>query len=251
MFQTEMELTTNELESLTLSQIVNRNYKTAAVFEKHKLDFCCKGKRSVGEACNEAGLNNEEVISDLKNILTESSAPAMSPDAWGLDFLIDYILNAHHTYVKGMLPIIDAHMNRVLSKHGKNHPEIRELAKIFSILEKDLRQHMMKEEEILFPYIKRLTAVKEKNSKYEPPYFGSVRNPIAMMEAEHSSAGNDFEEIKNITDSYSLPEDACNGFRILYLELREFEEDLHKHIHLENNILFPKSIELESEFRLD
>ena len=250
MFKNEVESEIKDLENLTLSQVVSKNYKTASVFEKYNLDFCCKGKRNIADACKEAGISKEDVMNDLNNVFTENAVRDFAPDELKLNFLVDHILNTHHTYIRNMLPVINARMDKVSSKHGQNHPELKEVARIFSVLQKDLRQHMIKEEEILFPYLKKLAMIKENKSKYESPYFGSVRNPIAMMEAEHRSAGDDFHAIREVTNNFKLPEDACNGFRILYLELQEFEEDLHKHIHLENNILFPKSVQMEEEFAL-
>lgn len=247
MFQNEVKLNNDDFNNLTLSQLVSKNYKTAAVFEKYKLDFCCRGNRSLSKACIESDVNQDKVIEDLSNLTSEVQTDSFAPDKWGLDFLIDYITNTHHQYIRNMIPVVSAHAEKVASVHGKNHSETKEIAKIFDVVYKDLKQHMMKEEEILFPYIKRLVRVKTNTGKFEAPYFGSVKNPIRMMEAEHQNAGDDLYAIREITNNYNPPEDACNTYRILYQELRDFEEDLHKHVHLENNILFPKSVQLEQE----
>jgi regulator of cell morphogenesis and NO signaling len=247
MFQQEVKLNNDELNNLTLSEIVNKNFRAAAVFEKYKLDFCCRGNRPISAACTDLGLDSSEVIAELYALGNEGVVQSFSPDKWELNFLIDYIINTHHQYVRSMIPVISAHAEKVALVHGRNHPETKSVAKAFSILYKDLKQHMMKEEEILFPHIRRLVKTGEGEIRYEAPYFGSVNNPITLMEAEHQSAGDELYEIRNLTNNYTPPEDACNTYSILYRELRDFEEDLHKHIHLENNILFPKSKVLERQ----
>jgi regulator of cell morphogenesis and NO signaling len=236
------------LTELTLSEIVTNNYRTAAVFEKYGLDFCCHGKVSISEACGEKGINIEEVLAHL-TILNGDDLPRNQEqyDHWELDFLADYIINVHHKYVKDMIPVISAHAEKVESKHGSNHAELINVANSFSIVYKDLKQHMMKEEQLLFPYIKYLVNVEKNSSQAERPFFGTIKNPIRMMEAEHESAGNLLDEIGDLTNNYTPPADACNTFKVYYRELREFEGDLHKHVHLENNILFPRSIELENK----
>ncbi len=238
---------TGLLYQMTLSEIVNKDFRTAQIFEKYNLDFCCRGNKSLSEACNEKGLKSENVFSELQNISVNNAANSIRYDEWELDFLIDYIINNHHNYIRSITPLISSLAGKVVSAHGKNHPEVIKIAEIFSTLGKELSQHLMKEEQILFPYIKNLVKIKNNNSKYEPPYFSSVENPIRMMEAEHTAAGDDMYEIRNLSKNYLIPSDACNTFKVFYKELKEFEEDLHKHVYLENNILFPKSIELEKE----
>ena len=236
----------NEYNNKTLSDIVKSNFKAAIVFEKYKLDFCCKGNKLLSDACTEKGVNEDEILTELRGIEAFQNS-SINYEEWSLDFLIDYIVNTHHSYVRKMVPIISEHVNKVATVHGKNHPEMEDVARIFGVVYKDLKQHMMKEEEILFPHIKYLVKSKGNGNNVESPYFGSVKNPIRLMEAEHSSAGDELFEIRRLSDNYTIPEDACNTFRITLQELKEFEEDLHKHVHLENSILFPKSISLESE----
>jgi regulator of cell morphogenesis and NO signaling len=238
---------TGLLYQMTLSEIVNKDFRTAQIFEKYNLDFCCRGNKSLSEACNEKGLKSENVFSELQNISVNNAANSIRYDEWELDFLIDYIINNHHNYIRSITPLISSLAGKVVSAHGKNHPEVIKIAEIFSTLGKELSQHLMKEEQILFPYIKNLVNIKNNNSKYEPPYFSSVENPIRMMEAEHTAAADEMYEIRNLSKNYLIPSDACNTFKVFYKELKEFEEDLHKHVYLENNILFPKSIELEKE----
>jgi len=146
-----------------------------------------------------------------------------------------------------MIPVISLHADKVASVHGQNHPETIQIADLFLAVREELESHMMKEERMLFPYIKQLYESKKNNVTATPPPFGTIQNPIRMMEAEHTSAGNAMSQIRELSENFAVPPDACNTFKALYSELKEFEVDLHKHIHLENNILFPKSIEMETD----
>ena len=198
-------------------------------------------------ACKENSLDPEIVFAEIEKVYNNSIFKDQKYNEWDLDFLIDYILNNHHKFVRSMIPVIADHCNKVVASHGESHPELNKIFEIFSALYKDLKQHMLKEEQMLFPFIKKLVKAKKNKTKTERPYFGSVRNPIRMMESEHENAGDGFRDIKRLSSNYSIPEDGCETYAVLYKELEEFEDDLHKHIHLENNILFPKAIELEKE----
>ena len=234
-----------DLATQTLAEIVTDNIPSAIVFEEFGLDFCCKGKRPLSEACAEKNVNVEDVVNSLSGL--NVTDPSLNINDWEPDFLIDYIINNHHQYVRRMIPVISLHADKVASVHGQNHPETIEIADLFLAVREELESHMMKEERILFPYIKQLYQAKKNNEPIAPPPFGTIQNPIRMMEAEHTSAGDAMFRIRDLSKNYSTPEDACNTFKALYSELKEFEEDLHKHIHLENNLLFPKSIEIEKE----
>lgn len=238
--------TEQDFRNLTLSEIVTENFKTAAVFEKYNMDFCCGGNKPVSKACEEKGLDSSALIEELKSVKNKN-VDVEKYTEWSLDFLIDYIVNNHHSYVKRMIPVLAAHTQKIASVHGKNHPELAQVAISFERVYKDLKHHMMKEEQILFPFVKQLVNAKKNATKSEAPYFGSVKNPIRMMEAEHQAAGDELYEIRNLTNNYLVPDDACNTYSVTMQELRDFEEDLHKHVYLENYILFPKSIELEKE----
>jgi len=234
-----------DLAKLTLADIVTENIRAAIVFEEFGLDFCCKGKRPLSEACTAKNVDADEVIKSLIELNKNNNSEKVND--WTPDFLVDYIINNHHQYVRRMIPVISLHADKVASVHGQNHPEMIEISDLFLAVREELEGHMMKEERILFPYIKQLYSAKKNNEQIAPPPFGTIQNPIRMMEAEHTSAGNAMSRIRELSDNFTAPADACNTFKALYSELKEFEEDLHKHIHLENNILFPKSIELESE----
>jgi regulator of cell morphogenesis and NO signaling len=235
-----------DFRNLTLSEIVTKNFKTAGVFEKYNMDFCCGGDKSVSKACEEKGLDSSVLIEELKAV-KDKNVDVEKYTEWSLDFLIDYIVNNHHSYVKRMIPVLSAHTQKIASVHGKNHPELEQVTISFERVYKDLKHHMMKEEQILFPFVKQLVNAKKNGTKSEAPYFGSVKNPIRMMEAEHQAAGDELYEIRNLTNNYLVPDDACNTYSVTMQELKDFEEDLHKHVYLENYLLFPKSIELEKE----
>lgn len=236
-----------EISALTLSQIVVSNYKTAAIFEKYNLDFCCRGNKLLQVACAEKGIEKDTVLAELNDLFSKRDESNGRYDEWNPDFLVEYIVNNHHSYIRRITPTLLGHTQKIASVHGERHPELIEVAKIFNSVSKDLKHHMMKEEEILFPYIRYMAKALTSPAKAERPYFSTVENPIKMMEAEHESAGDELYEIRSLTNNYTPPSDACNTFRVCFQELREFEEDLHKHVHLENNILFPKAIILEKE----
>lgn len=241
------ETNRKEYSSLTLSQIVIKNYKAAQVFERYGLDFCCRGNKLISEACAEKGINKEEIVSELNNLNGSGHTDNVIFNEWDLSVLAEYIVNKHHSYVRKMIPVIAAHTQKVALVHGENHPETIEIAKHFSVVYKDLKQHMMKEEQMLFPYIKYLAGAEHNNSAAEKPFFGTVKNPVRMMEIEHQNAGDEMFEIRKLSNNYNPPEDACNTYKVCWQELKEFEEDLHQHVHLENNILFPKAIRLEEK----
>jgi regulator of cell morphogenesis and NO signaling len=233
-------------ETRTIGQIVADNFRTAAVFQKHGIDFCCRGNRTIDEACAEKTIDPETVLNDLAAIDTSADDTTPRFASWEPDFLIDYIVNNHHRYVRQMLPVLRVHTRKVAAVHGERHPELLRIADAFESVAAELEMHMHKEEQILFPYIRTMVVAQRAGMTPPPPPFGSVRNPIAMMEMEHQSAGDEMELIRTLTGNYTPPEDACTTYRVTFQELHDFERDLHRHVHLENNILFPKALELEN-----
>lgn len=226
----------------TVADFVTENIKTANVFKKHGIDFCCGGGITLEKACAKNNVDQtllEKELLDATKIIDR----AYDYDTWNLTFLIDHIVNIHHTYVTESLPILSQYANKVAKVHGKHYPQVVTINKLFHEVANELLAHLQKEEQILFPYIKQMEAT---NSEGSSP-FGSVHNPIRMMEHEHENAGDIFKEIAQLTNNYTPPKDACNTFKALYSKLQEFEEDLHRHIHLENNILHPKAIALEAK----
>ncbi len=235
-----------DFKNKTLSELAVENFRYAEIFEKYGLDFCCNGNVNYSEACKKEGVDEVKLTEEL-NSLNGTKNTNEKYDEWKLDFLVDYIINNHHHYIVESVPKINGHLLKVVEEHGDNHPELKEINELFSVASKELQLHMMKEEKILFPYIKQMVQVKEGKAKKEAPYFGTVENPIRMMEEEHDGVGEIFKKIRGLSNNYKVPSDACATYNLTVNELREFEEDLHKHIHLENNILFPKSIIMEKE----
>ncbi len=235
-------------EDKTVGEIVAEDYRWAEVFKKHGIDFCCGGKKPLQSVCEEKQIDLQQLIESYsalpRNGNSHSSHNYM---AWEADFLADYIVNVHHKFVWENLPLLHEFTTKVARVHGAAHPELLEIAQRFEEVAQEMTLHMRKEELILFPYIKRLVAAKKKGQPLEEPPFGSVENPIRMMEAEHDRAGEIMKQIHQLSNEFTPPEDACNTYRVTFHKLREFEEDLHQHVHLENNILFPKSVELEQE----
>ncbi len=237
----------NGIHTATIKEIVTDDYRTAAIFEKYSLDFCCGGGKTIEQACKEKSVNMASVLQDLKNVSGNPSSDEDRFNAMGLDMLVDYIVSTHHDYVRHAIPSILAHTNKVASVHGERHPEVIDIATRFAAVADELQRHMVKEEDMLFPYIKTLVQAKRANATMQQPPFGSAVNPIRMMEAEHQNAGNEMYEVRSLSSSYTPPADACTTFKVSYLELRQFELDLHNHVHLENNILFPKTLALEQQ----
>jgi regulator of cell morphogenesis and NO signaling len=231
----------------TLGQIVAKDLRKAQVFKKYGLDFCCGGKKTVKEACAEKGLDVTKVEQELQQADKLPSSRPLPYGDWSLEFLADYIVNTHHSYVKKTLPDIKAYAEKVMKVHGNRHPELLRIHQLVEDVNTELMEHMGKEERILFPYIKELEAAKNNARPLHVIHFGTVQNPINMMEMEHEMVGKNLEEIRKLSDNYLLPDDACASYSLLYRMLDEFEEDLHLHIHLENNILFPKALEIEKQ----
>jgi len=230
---------------LTIGEMVADDFRKAEVFKKFNIDFCCGGKKTVTQACNDKKIDYMEVEMALNKIDSQTSSSQHNFTEWKLDFLIDYILNTHHEYVKNSIPVLLEYTRKVAKVHGAAHPEVISIANSFYEASDELIGHMYKEENILFPYIKELVTLKDKQAISSNCNFGTVQNPINVMEAEHETVGDIFKKIKELSNNYTPPQGACTTYKVAFLKLKEFEDDLHQHIHLENNILFPKSIELE------
>lgn len=229
-----------------IGEVVAQNFHTAKVFESLGLDFCCGGKKSIADACKERGIDADFVVGEVSKVeITNGTATHF--EKWDADFLADYIVNNHHSYVNNNISTIEHHLARVVAAHGERHTELAKIDENFSMLKDELLNHMAKEEKMLFPYIKKLNIAYKNTLEISAPPFGSIENPIKVMEDEHTEAGRLMGEINTLTNTYTPPKDACGTYKVLYAELREFEQDLHMHIHLENNILFPKAAELEKK----
>ncbi|MBK8922961.1 MAG: iron-sulfur cluster repair di-iron protein [Saprospirales bacterium] len=229
----------------TLGQIAAKDLRKAQIFKKYGLDFCCGGKKTVKEACKEKGLDVTVIEQELQQADQIPASRPLPYNEWSLDFLADYIVNTHHSYVKNTLPDIRAYAEKVMRVHGNRHAELLPIHQLVEAVYSELMAHMMKEERVLFPYIKELVAAENTAQPLHASHFGSVQNPINMMQMEHEVVGENLASIRKLSHDYTLPEDACASYSLLYRLLDEFEDDLHLHIHLENNILFPKAVDLE------
>lgn len=235
-------------QQVTIGELVATDYRAARVFESFGIDFCCKGNRTIEEACEKKKVDAVAVKEALDKALTSPNEESMDFNFWPLDLLADYIEKKHHRYVEDNIPLLLQYLTKLCKVHGEAHPELFEITKLFSESAGELTTHMKKEELILFPYIRKmLKKTKNGSSVVDAPHFRTVRNPIKIMMQEHENEGDRFEKIAALTNNYNPPADACNTYRVTYALLDEFESDLHKHIHLENNILFPKSIVYEGK----
>lgn len=237
----------NITKDTIIGDLVAHDYRAASVFKKNKIDFCCNGNRSIEDACTKKGLDTEQIVKDLNNTNNAGTSNQTDYTSWPLDLLADYVEKKHHRYVREKIQEITPFLHKIVRVHGDRHPELLEVAQLFGESAEDLTDHMVKEESILFPHIRRMVESKHSNTPVSAP-FGTVQNPIKMMMAEHDNEGERFRKIAELTNDYTMPADGCTTYRVTFAMLKEFEDDLHLHIHLENNILFPKSIELEEQF---
>ena len=233
----------------TVKEIAVSSPAAARVLEKAGVDYCCGGGQSLQDACMHAGVSAEDILARLR----AGGEAARPEDAdWvsaTLAELTEHIRERHHGYVREAIPRVCALLGKVRTKHGANHPEIAAIEGFFVQLGQEMIAHMQKEEMVLFPYIERLELARRGGGALERPFFQTVRNPIQMMMNEHDGAGNLAKQIHQASSNYTAPADACASYQRLYGELREFEADLHLHVHLENNILFPRAIEMEADAR--
>lgn len=233
------------LNTSTLRDIVSENFNAARLFDSYGFDYCCHGNETLAVACQKGGVEISSVISDLD--LLDTDIASQRYFSWDVSFLIDYIINNHHSYIRDVSPTILLHLQKCVAAHSRRHPELIKVEALFRRTIAELMHHMHKEEQILFPYIKHLYR-SELNGTIPPvARFGKVENPINMMLAEHETAGANLSEIRELLNGYTIPEDACTTLQLAYKELEGFESDLHKHVFLENVIVFPKAIRLEKE----
>lgn len=239
-----MVLETNK----TIGEIVADDFRTAGVFSQLGIDFCCKGNRTIDEVCNRKGIDKYVLLEEIERVKANNNNQGIDFKSWEMDLLIDYIEKKHHRYVEEKIPQLLLFLSKLEQVHGKNHPELFEIKNLFHQSANDLTQHMKKEELILFPFIKKMAEANRYHTAISNPPFGSVANPIEMMKEEHENEGERFEKIKTLTQNYTPPADACNTYKVTFKMLEEFETDLHAHIHLENNILFPRAIVFQERF---
>lgn len=231
-----------ELASRKVGGIVAENFKTAKVFTEYGIDFCCKGGISLTEACEKNGVAIDRILADLEQAVVQPDKVHFKD--FGLSQLIDYIVSTHHQYVENTIPALKTYLPKIASVHGDRYPELIEIAQEFIWAANALTTHMKKEEFVLFPYLKAMENAQRSGFSLPEAHFGHIDNPISMMEEEHDTEGERFRRISSLTDGYTCPPDGCQTYKVAFAMLKEFEADLHTHIHLENNILFPKAQEL-------
>ncbi|MEQ8420621.1 MAG: iron-sulfur cluster repair di-iron protein [Arenibacter algicola] len=235
------------LMTKNIGEIVAENYRTAQVFKNHKIDFCCKGNRSIVEVAEKSKLDPNLLLQEIETVQHQTNDDIIDFKTWPLDLLADYIEKKHHRYVEAQIPILNQYLAKLCRVHGDRHPELYEITEHFNKSAGELAMHMKKEELIVFPAVRKMIQSKQYGSTLAEQHFGTIQNPIQMMMMEHENEGDRFRLIEELSNNYNPPADACNTYRVTFSLLQEFEEDLHRHIHLENNILFPKAIALEKE----
>lgn len=224
----------------TVGEIVAEDYRTAKVFDKYGIDYCCGGKIALSDICLEKGIDQKELFREIEATKNIPLDRTQNYSAWTNSFLADYIINTHHTYLKENLDQIAAYTRKIAQVHGEKHPEVREIAAIFSKIVTDMYAHLREEEEVCFPAIRRVEDAKKLGKPPAVEDIAIITRTLERFDAEHNEVGEAAHKIRELAKDYSLPDDACNTFMITYQKLKEFEEDLHKHVHLENNVLFPK-----------
>jgi regulator of cell morphogenesis and NO signaling len=237
----------NIQENQIIGELVAQDYRTASVFKKYGIDFCCQGTRTINDACKKKNIDEQSVVSDLNALMQSKSDNTIDYQNWEIDLLADYIEKKHHRYVEEKSQEIIPYLDKICRVHGDRHQELFEINNQFNACVGELTTHMKKEELMLFPFIRKMVKIKKGNLPIEAPSFGTVQNPINMMLQEHNIEGDRFKKIEILSNQFTPPQDACNTYRVTFALLKEFEQDLHLHIHLENNILFPKAIKLENE----
>ncbi len=238
---------TGEAEE-TLGEIAAKDIRKAEIFKKYGLDFCCGGKKTVKQACAEKGIDVTRIEYELQHTDKNYAGRPLPYNEWEEGFLADYIVNTHHSYVKKSLPELLQFGLKVAKVHGNLHPELVTIYGLVEEVSEEMTEHMEKEEKILFPFIKKVSQATNKAEVFSNASFGSVENPISMMEHEHEIVGKNLELIRNLSKDFTLPSDACASYNLYFKMLEEFESDLFLHVHLENNILFPRILEMSKEY---
>lgn len=231
-----------------VGEVVKNNFKAATLFQANKIDYCCNGHQTISEASKKAGIEASSLVGQLEEILKDNDPDTEYINNLELTDLADYIVKRHHSYVQRNIPFLKQNLEKIARVHGDNHPELAEVRDHFFVSAGELTMHMQKEELVLFPYVKIMEQAKKSNQERPKSAFGSVSSPIASMMTEHQNEGERFEKIAELTNNYQVPEDGCTTYEVTLKQLADFEKDLHRHIHLENNILFKRAQQLEESF---
>ncbi len=228
----------------TIGQFVAEDYRTAGVFERYGIDFCCGGQVALSAACQQQGVDPAKVLQEIEAAKSEPIQRGQNYAAWELPFLADYIVNTHHTYLNDEMGQIAAYARKIAEVHGGHHPEVIEIAVIFDKISTDMVGHLREEEEVFFPALKRVHAAQKAGTAPEGKDRAEIKASLQTLHLDHEEIGDAVHRIRHLAMDYALPKDVCNTFVVTYKKLREFEDDLHKHVHLENNILFLKASRL-------
>ena len=231
----------NHSTTRSIASLVLENHRIVPVLEKYSIDFCCRGKMSLEDACKDKGIDPAAVLKEMEAVGAGEKTKQMPFTEMTEAQLVNHIVTTHHYYVKNTMPVIAGHLDKIATKHGDSFPYMLRVKELFEIIYKEMDLHMKKEETILFPRIEEMEKSGGQTNLFPAGY---ISGPIAMMEHEHENAGDTLFEIRSLTHNYAVLPGACTTFRICLSELREFEEDLHQHVHLENNILFPRALQL-------
>jgi regulator of cell morphogenesis and NO signaling len=227
-------------KDISIGELVALDFRAASVFKEAGIDFCCGGKQSVEEACNEKGIDMSDLKKKLDDLESLPSDNVHNFNDWNLGFLCDYIMNTHHRFVLKSLPELVHYTGKIAMVHGDNHPELLEVEALFSEINRELLQHLKNEEEVFFPAVKEYEQKRSEGSK------ATIIQQINKLSGEHEFAGGAMDKINSITGNYKVPADGCNTYNVTFSLLEKFEDDLHVHVHLENNILFPKALKAVS-----
>lgn len=232
---------TAETASKTIGEFVAEDYRTAEVFERHGIDFCCGGNVALAAACQQKGVDPALILREIEAAKREPMERSQNFAAWEPSFLADYIVTVHHAYIREAAPQIALYARKVAEVHGIRHPEVREIAAIFDKIATDLAAHLREEENVFFPAVKRTDLAKKAGKEPEHSDVDAIRGDLVKLRREHEEVGDAIHTIRHLAGDFVLPDDACNTYTVAYQKLKEFEDDLHKHVHLENNILFLKA----------
>ncbi len=231
---------TTESADKTIGEFVAEDYRTAKIFEKYGIDFCCGGNITLSSVSREKGLDFPAILQEIETAKGEPLDRSQNFMAWELPFLADYIINTHHSYLKEEVKTIEAYARKIAEIHGPHHPEVIEISDVFAGTATELMAHLREEEEVLFPAIKRMDAAKKAGGQPAQEDRELIKLTLDRLSQDHVVVGDAVHKIRHLAKDYAIPDDVCNTFMLTYKKLQEFEDDLHKHVHLENNILFPK-----------
>jgi regulator of cell morphogenesis and NO signaling len=228
----------------TVGEIVAEDYRTAKIFEKYGIDFCCGGGLELSVTSREKGIDLSVILKELDEVRNERKDRSRDYASWELPFLADYIVTVHHAYLNENMEQIKTYTKKIAEVHGPSHPEVVKIASIFEKVAGDLVSHLQEEEEVFFPALKRVSSAKKAGTAPTKEDIETIRKSLQNFDHEHEAVGDAVHQIRHLSKDFSMPDNVCNTYMLTYRKLQEFEEDIHKHVHLENNILFPKTLKL-------